>query len=159
MGLFAGLLVMIWSFGPAIFLLFLQESHRAKKRGKTAKVVTAPTTHKLPQFGLKTLMMVILLIAVTCGLLRIFWGEWPVAVVVAWGILLLLVPLLMTRLWIMLVGYVAVFAGLIYTTEGEWWPLAIVMPTGLLGIVLLKLIMFDSTAASDVQTHGEDPEG
>ena len=56
MGLFAGLLVMIWSFGPAIFLLFLQESR-------------------------------------------------------------------------------------------------------LLGIVLLKLIMFDSTAASDVQTHGEDPEG
>ena len=60
------------------------------------------------------------------------------------GCLTGIVPLLLTRPWIMLAVFLAAFAGLIYSTEGEWGPLLIVMPVGLLGIVLLKLIMFDS---------------
>ena len=118
--------------------------------------LTATTARKLPQFRLSTLMSAVLVIAVACALLRVFWGEWPVAIVAAWGILLLIVPLLLTRPWIMLAVFLAVFAGLLYSTEGEWWPLVIVMPTGLLGIVLLKLIMFDSTVLPAVPDEGDE---
>ena len=56
-----------------------------------------------------------------------------------------------------MVVFVGVFAGLIYTTEGSWWPLVIVMPTGLLGIVLLKVVMFESEVGASVQTDGDEP--
>jgi hypothetical protein len=157
MGLFAGLLVMIWSFGPAIFFLFLRESQRAKERGSVAKAITAPPAHKLPQYGLKTLMIAILLIAVACSLLRLFSGEWAIAVIAAWGILLSLVLLFLNRRWIMVAGFLGVFAGLIYTGFGEWQALLIVIPTGLLGIVLLKTVMFGSPGLPAAEACSDEP--
>ena len=43
--------------------------------------------------------------------------------------------------------------------EGDdtWSVLAIVMPTGLLGIVLLKVIMYESELGPSVQTDGDEP--
>jgi hypothetical protein len=155
-GLFAGLLVMIWSFGPAIFLLFLRAAQDAKERGRASKAETASTKPKLPQFRLSTLMLAILFIAVVCGLLRCFWGQWPVAVVAAWSFLLLVVPLFLSRPRIMLAFLLGVVVGLIYITEGESWPLAIVMPAGLLGIVLLKAVFLGAEVGPSMQITGEE---
>jgi hypothetical protein len=77
-------------------------------------------------------------------LLRSFWGYWPVAALAAWGILLLVVALILTRPWIMLAALLSAFAGLIYTVSwtGFWDGFVVlVIPTGLMGIVLMKLVM------------------
>ena len=143
-GVLAGLVVMIWSFGPAIFLLFLREAHRGKKGGEATETLALPTVHSPIQFRLRTLMLAMLLVAVACALLRSFWGYWPVAAMAAWGIMLLVVPLLLTRPWIMLAALLSSFAGLVYSafwTDFEEEFVVLVIPTGLMGIVLLKLVM------------------
>lgn len=143
-GVLAGLVVMIWSFGPAIFLLFLREAHGGKKAVEVTGTCALPTVHTPIQFRLRTLLLAMLLVAVACALLRSFWGYWPVAALAAWGILLLVVPLLLTRPWIMLAALLAAVAGLIYSafsTGFEEEFVVLVIPTGLLGVVVLKLVM------------------
>jgi hypothetical protein len=141
-GLFAGLLVMIWSFGPAIFLLFLCKVSCNKERGEQDGGFATTSTQSPFQFRVGTLLLAMLLVAVVSTWLRSFWGQWPVAALAAWGILLLVVPALLARPWIMLLAVLVVFAGMIYVFWGDWYVLTVlVIPTGLLGVVLLKLVM------------------
>ena len=81
-----------------------------------------------------------------------FWGS-LLATWVFWGIILYVYTRKLPRYQAIYHMARFIFAGSIaellatvpsHITEGEWGPLLIVMPVGLLGIVLLKLIMFDS---------------
>jgi hypothetical protein len=181
-GLMAGLLVMLWSFGPAIFLLFLHEIRRSQERemlrrqenrnraielrsddsaprqaaasqpsladsAGDAQIDPSPATSApqaglgLFQFRLRTLLVAITLVAVICGVLRSFWGDWPVVIVFAWGVMLLVVPILLRRHWIMQAAVFVALAGVVCAFWSEpGLLLIVVVPTGLLGIVLLKLI-------------------
>jgi hypothetical protein len=159
MGVLAGLLVMIWSFGPAIFLLFLREAHRGKRSDEATETLASPTVHAPLQFRLRTLLLAMLLVAVACALVRSFWGYWPVAALAAWGVLLLVVPLLLTKPWIMLTALLTAFTGLVYAafrTGFEDGFIVLVIPTGLLGVVLLKLVM-GSQSHGAARIDGDGP--
>jgi hypothetical protein len=142
MGLLAGVLVMIWSFGPAIFLLFLRGAYRGDRNYEEAAAIASPSVPKRFQFRLRTLLLVLLFASIVCAFLRAFWGEWPIAVAAAWAVLLLVTPLLMARPRIMLLALPVVFAGLLYACWGEWNVLTILaIPTCLFGMVFLKLAL------------------
>jgi len=142
LGIYAGLGVMIWSFGPGIFLLFLQEVHRRQQRG-TAAAESGLPVHDAPfQFSLRTMLLWMLATSVVCGLLRTFWGRWPAAAVASVAVLVLLVPLLAARRWLLLATFLAVVVGLVWVwwKEKEWTTLAILaIPMGISAVLLVKL--------------------
>jgi hypothetical protein len=138
----AGLGVMVWSFGPGIFLLFLQEAHRREQRGMAAAESDQPA-HDAPfQFSLRTLLLLMLGTSVVCGLLRTFWGRWPAAAVASLAVLVLLVPLLAARRWVLMAAFLGVLVGLfwVWWKEKEWTTLAILaLPMGISAVLLVKL--------------------
>ncbi len=142
LGIYAGLCVMIWSFGPGIFLLFLQEVHRRERRGK-GPPESAPPAHGAPfQFSLRTMLLLTLGTSVVCGLLRTFWGRWAAAAVAGAAVLALLVPLLAARRWLLLATFLAVVAGLVWVfgKEREWDTLVVLaLPVGISAVLLVKL--------------------
>ena len=69
------------TFGPGIFLLFLEEVHRREQRGMAAAERDRPARDAPFQFRLRTLLLLMLATSVVCGLLRTFWGRWPAAAV------------------------------------------------------------------------------
>lgn len=94
------------------------------------------------QFRLRTLLLALLLTSIVCAFLRTFWGTWPIAIALAWAALLMGMPLLLARPRVMLVTLPVVFTGLFYALWGEWHELALLaIPTGLLGMILLKLVL------------------
>jgi hypothetical protein len=140
-GILSGLYVMIWSFGPAIFLLFLQEARRGEA-AETAADDEPPGPHAPFQFRLRTILLVMLATGVVSGLLREFWGRWPAAAATAWVAMLVLLPLLTANRWVLGAGLVGVVTGCVWAFWGEWLLLAmLVLPAGTLGLVLLKLAL------------------
>jgi hypothetical protein len=140
LGILGGLLVMIWSFGPGIFLLFLQETRRAQARKSAGAGEEPPARHVPFQFNLRTALAVMFLAGVVTGLLRTFWGRWPAATVAAWATLVLLVPVLLTQSWALVAALFGVLCGLVWAFWGEWTTLlTLVLPAGVLAILLLKL--------------------
>ena len=79
----------------------------------------------------------------------------------AWGILLLVVPLMLTKPWIMLVAVLAAFSGLIYVVFWDGWQTlaVVVIPTGLMGVVLLKLVMGGPIPRRGARIDGDGPGG
>jgi hypothetical protein len=142
LGIFAGLCVMIWSFGPGIFLLFLQEVRRREHRG-TGAAQREPPAHGAPfQFSLRTMLLVMLATSVVCGLLRTFWGRWPAAAVASLAVLVLLIPLLAAKRWLLLATFLGVVVGLVWVwwKEKEWTALAATaIPMGISAVLLVKL--------------------
>ncbi len=140
-GILSGLYVMIWSFGPAIFLLFLQEGRR-READETAADEVPPEPHAPFQFSLRAMLLVMLATGLVSGLLREFWGRWPAAAVTAWVAMLLLLPLLTANRWVLGSGLVGAVTGIVWAFWGEWLLLAIlVLPAGVLGLVLLKVAL------------------
>lgn len=140
-GILSGLYVMIWSFGPAIFLLFLQEGRRREAGDGAAD--DDPAISSAPfQFSLRTMLLVMLATGVVSGLLRQFWGRWPAAAVTGWVAILLLLPLLTANRGVLGLGLVGAVTGIVWAFWGEWQLLAIlVLPAGVLGLVLLKVVL------------------
>jgi|GEM_PF-2954851 len=142
LGILAGLCVMIWSFGPGIFLLFLQEVRRREQRGRVVIESDRPA-HGAPfQFSLRTMLLLMLATSVVCGLLKTFWGRWPAAAVASVAVLVLLVPLLAARRWLLLAAFLGVLAGLVWVwwKEKEWTTLAILaLPMAISAVLLVKL--------------------
>jgi hypothetical protein len=139
-GIVAGIYVMMWSFGPAIFLLFLQEGRRQEVE-QTAAADGPPAPHAPFQFSLRTMLLVMLATGVVSGLLRAFWGRWPAAVVTAWVAMVLLLPLLTVSRWVLAAGLLGVLAGIVWAFWDEWQMLLIlVLPAGVLGLVLMKVV-------------------
>jgi hypothetical protein len=138
-GILAGLFVMLWSFGPAILLLFLQEPLR--REGRETPDETEPPVRRVPfQFSLRTMLLVMLATGVVCGLLRKFWGGWPAAVVAAWTALVLLLPLVAAHRWLLGTGLLSALAGVVWAFWGEWPLLSgVVLPMAVLGLVLVKV--------------------
>jgi hypothetical protein len=66
------LLVMIWSFGPAIFQLILRGAYRGDGDYEEAAAIASPTVPKRFQFRLRTLLLILLFIAIVCTFLRAF---------------------------------------------------------------------------------------
>jgi hypothetical protein len=140
-GILSGLYVMIWSFGPAIFLLFLQEGRRHQAE-ETAADDEPPGPHAPFQFSLRSMLLAMLATGVISGLLRQFWGRWPAAAVTAWVAMLLLLPLLTANRGVLGAGLVGAVTGIVWAFWGEWLLLAmLVLPAGVLGLVLLKLAL------------------
>jgi hypothetical protein len=146
-GILSGLYVMLWSFGPAIFLLFLHAGRRGEvedtdEAGEADPVDQPPAPQTPFQFSLRTMLLVMLATGVACGLLRMFWGYLPAAVVAAWVTLMLLLPLLTAHRAVLAAGLVAALCGTVWVFWGEWNMLAVlVLPTGILGLVLLKVAL------------------
>jgi hypothetical protein len=139
-GIIAGLLVMLWSFGPAIFLLFLQEGRRREQFAEEPAAADTAADHVPFQFRLRTMFLVMSIAGVISGVLRAYWGLWPAAALLAWVALLLLVPLLIGNPWIMVSAWVCAVAGLIWASWGEAQILlGFVLPISLLSLVFLKL--------------------
>lgn len=141
-GILSGLCVMLWSFGPAIFLLFLRAARR--KDREVAMADDGPAAPHAPfQFSLRTMLLAMLATGVVSGLLRAFWGRWPAAVVTAWVAMVLLLPLLAASRRVLACGLLVALPGIVWAFWGEWPLLLIlVLPTGVLGLVLLKLAFF-----------------
>ncbi len=141
-GILSGIYVMIWSFGPAIFLLFLQAARPRDLSETTAEDQLLPP-HAPFQFSLRTMLLVMLATGVVSGLLRAFWDRWPAAVVSAWVAMVLLLPLLAASRRVLACGLLVALAGIAWAFWGEWPLLLIlVLPTGVLGLVLLKVAFF-----------------
>jgi len=140
-GILSGLYVMIWSFGPAIFLLFLHAG-RCGEAGEAEPVGQPPAPQTPFQYSLRTMLLVMLAAGLVCGLLRMFWGYLPAAVVAAWVTLVLLLPLLSAHRGVLAAGLVAALCGTAWVFWGEWDMLAaLVLPAGVLGLVLLKVAL------------------
>lgn len=139
-GIAAGIYVMMWSFGPAIFLLFLQEGYR--REVEPAAATDEPPAPRAPfQFSLRTMLLVMLATGVVSGLLRAFWDRWPAAVVTAWVAMVLLLPILSASRRVLAAGLLGVLAGIVWACWGEWQMLlTLVLPMGVLGLVLLKIV-------------------
>lgn len=141
-GIIAGIYVMIWSFGPAIFLLFLQAARPHDLSETTAEDQLLPP-HAPFQFSLRMMLLVMLATGVVSGLLRAFWDRWPAAVVSAWVAMVLLLPLLAASRRVLACGLLVALAGIVWAFWGEWPLLLIpVLPAGVLGLVLLKVVFF-----------------
>jgi hypothetical protein len=143
-GILAGLCVMLWSFGPGIFLLFLQETRRSAARpAEEPDVEIRRSRRLLPfQYSLQTLLLAVLLTGVGSGLLRAFWGYWPAAAFSALMILVLLTPLLVDRPRLRLTALVLVQAGVVWALWGNWSTLiSLALPTAILGILLAKALL------------------
>jgi hypothetical protein len=141
LGIIAGLLVMLWSFGPGILLLFLAERRRRELRGESLPEAEPPEPPVPFQFRLRTIFLVMSLTGVICGALRALWGRWPAAAVAAWVALALLIPVLTARPRIMVFAWCVVLIGL---TWGFWKDgqilLILVLPIALLSPVFLKVL-------------------
>lgn len=141
-GILSGIYVMIWSFGPAIFLLFLQAARRSD-REETAADGELPASHAPFQFSLRTMLLVMLATGVVSGLLRAFWGRWPAAAVTAWVAMVLLLPLLAASRRVLACGLLVAMSGVVWAFWGEWpLVLILVLPAGVLGLVLWKVVFF-----------------
>lgn len=138
-GILCGLYVMIWSFGPAIFLLFLHAGRRGPSDDTGAG--DEPPVPAVPfQYSLRTMLLVMLAAGVACGLLRTFWGHPPGALIAGWVTLVLLIPLLTAHRGALAAGLVAALSGTVWAFWDAWDLLVmLVLPTGMLGLVLLKL--------------------
>jgi hypothetical protein len=143
LGIIAGLFVMVWSFGPAIFLLFLHEARSPDRRRQP------PAKDPLRfQFSLRTLLLWMLATGVISGLLRAFWDRWPAAVFGGATSLVLLTLLLLARPWLRIAAWLGVVGGLVYASWSDWAELSVsLLPLGLYAILLLKL--FAQPAPSD----------
>jgi hypothetical protein len=138
-GIAGGLLVMLWSFGPAIVLLFLQAGRRREQPAEEPAVDGA-ADHAPFQFRLRTIFLVMSITGAISGVLRAYWGLWPAAALLAWVALLLLVPLLIANPWIMVSAWVCTLAGVVWTFRGEWQTLVVfVLPISLGALVFLKV--------------------
>lgn len=139
LGIIVGLLVMFWSFGPGIFLLFLQAGRRRAPADEEPPGDEEAGRHAPFQYRLRTLLLVVTLTGVLSGVLRAFWGRWPAAAVLAWGTLLVLIPVVTSNAWILVSTWCGVLIGLTWAFwgEGAWWVL--VLPIGLMSPVFLKL--------------------
>ncbi len=89
------------------------------------------------------MLLVMLATAVVSGSLRALWGRWPAAVVTAWVAMVLLLPLLAASRRVLACGLLGALAGTVWAFWEEWPLLLIlVLPTGVLGLVLLKVVFF-----------------
>lgn len=152
-GILAGIYVMIWSFGPAIFLLFLEEGRRREAEG-IAAAAESPVPQAPFQFSLRTMLLVMLATGVVSGLLRAFWYRWPAALATAWVALVLLLPLLAASRRVLAGGILVALAGIVWACWDEWQMLlTLVLPMGVLGLVLLKAVFLTPRGRRGEMTH------
>jgi hypothetical protein len=136
-GVLAGLFVMFWSFGPAIYLLFLKEGYlRQQRREKSAASCPQPTPVRAPfQFHLRTIFAATFLTGILSGVLRIFWGRWPAMAVLSWLLLVVVIPSLLLLLslrpqgfWLCSLAALCILVGLVafyrQDIEEPWWTMA-----------------------------------
>ena len=149
LGILAGLFVMMWSFGPAIFLLFLQEARRQEEREAPSAARTPLLPPRHFQYGLRTLLLLMLATGVISGCLRAFWGRWPAATFGGAVTLVLLTLLLQTRPRLLAATWCVVCAGLVWASWGDWSFLTIsVLPLGLYAILLVKVFGRSATTTT-----------
>jgi hypothetical protein len=140
-GVLAGLYVMIWSFGPAIFLLFLQEAHRRQDRTPQTRQ-QEPRSPGRWQFQLRTLMLIMLATSVVCAMLKTFWLHWPAAAIAAVVLLVLAVAILAACRWLMIPVALGAMIGLAWVFHEDWEGLAILaVPMALLVTILGVLFL------------------
>lgn len=139
-GIMAGLCVMIWSFGPGIFLLFVEAAHRRRTgadRDASAETARRPAPF---QFGLRTLLLVVSGTSVVCGLLRTYWGHDAAAGLAALVVLAVLSTVLAARPRLLAAACLAVVPGLAWAFWGDWTMLGVLAPTaGMLLVLVVRL--------------------
>ena len=142
-GVLAGLYVMIWSFGPAIFLLFLQEARRRESRHRPAAGYEAPPLHRPFQYRLRTLLLVMLATNIVSAMLKTFWLQWPAAAIMALVCLTLAATLFAASRWLLLApATLGVLVGVAWAFWGQWTMLAILtVPAGILIVLQVKLFL------------------
>ncbi len=140
-GVLAGLYVMIWSFGPAIFLLFLQEARRRESRQMPAIGYEAPPLNRPFQYRLRTLLLVMLATNIVSAMLKTFWLQWPAAAIMALVCLTLAATLFAASRWLLLVpATLGMLVGVAWAFWGQWTMLAILtVPMGILIVLQAKL--------------------
>ena len=141
-GVVAGLYVMIWSFGPAIFLLFLQEAHRRESRQRLPVGHVDPPSHRPFQYRLRTLLLVVLAANIVSALLKTFWLQWPAAAIMALVSLTLVTTFFAETSWLLAPVTLGVFLGVAWAFWGQWTMLAVLtVPMGILIVLQVKLFL------------------
>jgi len=142
LAILAGLYVLIWSFGPAIFLLFLQEARRRESRHTPTAAQKEPPRHSPWQFQLRTLLLVMLATSIASAMLKTFWLQWPAAAIAALVSLALMMTLLAACRWLLVPVSLGVLVGIAWVFWGQWTTLAVLaLPTAILAVLLLKLFL------------------
>jgi hypothetical protein len=141
LGVVAGLYVMIWSFGPAIFLLFLQEARRRESRRRPPSG-DDPPEHPPFQYTLRTLLLVMLATNLVCALVKVFWLQWPAAALLALTSLALTAALFTATRWLLVPVTLGVLVGIGWVFWGQWTALAVLtVPMGILIVLQVKLFV------------------
>ena len=137
-GIFAGLGVMLWSFGPAILLLFLQPAYEREHDDSPIRDRPARPRRSDYQFRLRTLLAVTVALSVILALLKSMWGQWLGASLAAVLVIYLAVTVLMRIPVVLILVAVAVHAGLIWFMRDNWLSLTLfVIPSILLSLPIL----------------------
>jgi hypothetical protein len=138
----AGLYVMIWSFGPAIFLLFLQEARRRERRNMPPATTAVPKSRARLQYRLRTLLLVMLGTNIVCALLKDFWLGWLSAAIIALVILALALVLFTGVRWLLAPASLGAVVAVAWAFRGEWSTLAILtVPLVILAVLQLRLFL------------------
>lgn len=130
-GILAGLCVMLWSFGPGIFMLFLAEARRRQEGRKPAPDGPAASRRARFQFQIRTLLLVTLALSVIAALLKTFWGNWFATAFAATLVLFLLGMLLGRQSILLILAGLAVLAGLFWVFRDEWMEIALLVFAGI----------------------------
>ncbi|MCL4205376.1 MAG: hypothetical protein KJ000_23080 [Pirellulaceae bacterium] len=148
-GIFAGLGVMLWSFGPAILLLFLQPAYERAHDESPIRDRPARPRRSDYQFRLRTLLVITVALSVILALLKTMWGQWLGASLAAVLIIYLAVTVLMRIPVVLILVAVAVHAGVIWFLRDNWQGLALfAVPLILLSLPILRFFTRSSPEQS-----------
>jgi hypothetical protein len=114
MGIFAGLGVMIWSFGPAILLLFLQPAYQGESDPSVVRDRPIRPERQDYQFRLRTVWVLTVALSVILALLNTMWGQWLGVFLAAALIIYVAVTILMRIPIVMILSVIVVQAGLVW---------------------------------------------
>jgi hypothetical protein len=119
-GMLAGLGVMIWSFGPAIFLLFLQPVYQRQNGQSAGRYRLVRPERRDYQFQLRTLLVITVALSVILALVKTMWGQWLGASLAAVLVIYLAVAILMRLPLVMILSVIVVQAGLVWFGREDW---------------------------------------
>jgi len=133
-GLLAGLGVMVWAFGPAILLLFLQQARRQQADPGTFRDRAPGSQRRDYQFQLRTLLLLTVALSIALGLLKSLWGQW-LGLSIASAMIVYLTSAVLMRIPILLIlATIAVHAGIVWLawSEGDVLSRCLIVPVILL---------------------------
>lgn len=143
-GVLAGIYVMIWSFGPAVFLLFLQEARRRESRHLPAGEPDDRPLHVTGrlQFRLRTLLLLMLAASIFCSMLKTFWLHWISLAIIALVGMMLAAALLAASRWLMAIASLGGIACLVWVScVEEQMSVVFAIPACILTLLQLKLFL------------------